>query len=154
MYTSAGHTSGDYDAWGTSLSGEYGKKILLENDWYVTPQAQLTLMRIGGENYDTNNGIRVRQDTLYSAVGRLGFELGRKLDEKGSVYAKASVLHDFAGNAETYLSHNGFTNSYSHRIQLQDRGQQLYLCRCRPDLRRRCGNAVAVEHRHALELLK
>ena len=116
VYTSAGHTSGDYDAWGTSLSGEYGKKILLENDWYVTPQAQLTLMRIGGENYDTNNGIRVRQDTLYSAVGRLGFELGRKLDEKGSVYAKASVLHDFAGNAETYLSYNGFTNSYSQDL--------------------------------------
>lgn len=116
VYTSAGHTSGDYDAWGTSLSGEYGKKILLENDWYVTPQAQLTLMRIGGENYDTNNGIRVRQDTRYSAVGRLGFELGRKLDEKGSVYAKASVLHDFAGNAETYLSYNGFTNSYSQDL--------------------------------------
>lgn len=116
VYTSAGHTSGDYDAWGTSLSGEYGKKILLENDWYVTPQAQLTLMRIGGEDYDTNNGIRVRQDTLYSAVGRLGFELGRKLDEKGSVYAKASVLHDFAGNAETYLSDNGFTNSYSQDL--------------------------------------
>ena len=116
VYTSAGHTSGDYDAWGTSLSGEYGKKILLENDWYVTPQAQLTLMRIGGEDYDTNNGIRVRQDTLYSAVGRLGFELGRKLDEKGSVYAKASVLHDFAGNAETYLSYNGFTNSYSQDL--------------------------------------
>lgn len=116
VYTSAGHTSGDYDAWGTSLSGEYGKKILLENDWYVTPQAQLTLMRIGGEDYDTNNGIHVRQDTLYSAVGRLGFELGRKLDEKGSVYAKASVLHDFAGNAETYLSHNGCTNSYSQDL--------------------------------------
>lgn len=118
VYTSAehGHTSGDYDAWGTSLSGEYGKKILLENDWYVTPQAQLTLMRIGGEDYDTNNGIHVRQDTLYSAVGRLGFELGRKLDEKGSVYAKASVLHDFAGNAETYLSCNGSTNSYSQDL--------------------------------------
>lgn len=116
VYTSAGHTSGDYDAWGTSLSGEYGKKILLENDWYVTLQAQLTLMRIGGEDYDTNNGIHVRQDTLYSAVGRLGFELGRKLDEKGSVYAKASVLHDFAGNAETYLSCNGCTNSYSQDL--------------------------------------
>ena len=116
VYTSAGYTSGDYDAWGTSLSGEYGKKILLENDWYVTPQAQLTLMRIGGEDYDTNNGIRVRQDTLYSAVGRLGFELGRKLDEKGSVYAKASVLHDFAGNAETYLTYNDIMNSYSQDL--------------------------------------
>lgn len=116
VYTSAEHTSGDYDAWGTSLSGEYGRKFVLEDDWYVTPQAQLTLMRIGGEDYDTNNGIRVRQDTLYSAVGRLGFELGRKLDEKGSVYAKASVLHDFAGNAETYLTYNDIMNSYSQDL--------------------------------------
>lgn len=116
VYTISGHTSGDYDAWGTSLSGEYGRKFVLEDDWYVTTQAQLTLMRIGGEDYDTNNGIRVRQDTLYSAVGRLGFELGRKLDEKGSVYAKASVLHDFAGNAETYLTYNDIMNSYSQDL--------------------------------------
>lgn len=116
VYTGAGHTSGDYDAWGTSLSGEYGRKFVLEDDWYITPQAQLTLMRIGGENYGTNNGISVRQDTLYSAVGRLGFEVGKKVDNKGSVYAKASLLHDFAGNAETYLSYNGFTNSYSQDL--------------------------------------
>lgn len=116
IYTNAGHTSGDYDAWGTSLSGEYGKKIALEDDWYVTPQAQLTLMRIGGEDYTTNNGINVHQDTLHSAVGRLGFELGKKIDDKGSVYAKASLLHDFAGNAETYLSYKGFANSYSQDI--------------------------------------
>lgn len=116
VYTISGHTSGDYDAWGTSLSGEYGRKFVLEDDWYITPQAQLTLMRIGGENYGTNNGISVRQDTLYSAVGRLGFEVGKKVDDKGSVYAKASVLHDFAGNADTYLSYNGFTNSYSQDL--------------------------------------
>ncbi len=116
VYTSAGHTSGDYDAWGTSLSGEYGRKFVLEDDWYITPQAQLTLMRIGGESYGTNNGIGVRQDTLYSAVGRLGFEVGKKVDDKGSVYAKASLLHDFAGNADTYLSYNGFTNSYSQDL--------------------------------------
>ena len=116
VYTIAGHTSGNYDAWGTSLSGEYGQKIALEDDWYVTPQAQLALMRIGGEDYTTNNGINVHQDTLHSAVGRLGFELGKKIADKGSVYAKASLLHDFAGNAETYLSYNGFSNSYSQDI--------------------------------------
>ena len=60
VYTISGHTSGDYDAWGTSLSGEYGRKFVLEDDWYITPQAQLTLMRIGGESYGTNNGIGVR----------------------------------------------------------------------------------------------
>lgn len=52
-YAAAGHTHGDYDAWGTSLSSEYGMKVGLDNGWYVTPQAQLTLMRIGGEDYTT-----------------------------------------------------------------------------------------------------
>ena len=116
IYTEAGHTSGDYDAWGTSLSGEYGMKVALNDGWYVTPQAQLTLMRIGSEDYTTNNGIKVHQDSLESAVGRIGFELGKDISESGSIYAKASLLHDFAGSADTYLSMNGLTNSYRQDI--------------------------------------
>ena len=116
IYTEAGHTSGDYDAWGTSLSGEYGMKVDLDGGWYVTPQAQLTLMRIGGEDYTTNNGIKVNQDSLESAVGRVGFEVGKRISDSGSIYAKASLLHDFAGSADTYLSMNGLTNSYRQDI--------------------------------------
>ena len=115
-YAVAGHTHGDYHAWGTSLSGEYGMKVGLDNGWYVTPQAQLTLMRIGGEDYTTNNGIKVSQDTLSSCVGRVGFEMGKTISDKGSIYAKASLLHEFAGNADTYLSLNGISNSYSQDI--------------------------------------
>lgn len=115
IYTEAGHTSGDYDAWGTSLSGEYGMKVDFDGGWYVTPQAQLTLMRIGGEDYTTNNGIKVNQDSLESAVGRVGFEVGKRISDS-SIYAKASLLHDFAGNADTYLSHKGLTNSYHQDI--------------------------------------
>lgn len=116
IYTEAGHTSGDYDAWGTSLSGEYGMKLELDGGWYVTPQAQLTLMRIGGEDYTTNNGIKVNQDSLESAIGRVGFEVGKRISDSGSIYAKASLLHDFAGSADTYLSLNGLTNSYHQDI--------------------------------------
>lgn len=112
----AGHTHGDYDAWGTEISGEYGKKIDLANDWFVTPQAQLSLMRIGSEDYTTSNGIHVDQDTLYSAVGRIGAEAGKKT-AWGSLYAKASILHDFAGDADTYLTlSNSLSNSYSQDI--------------------------------------
>ncbi len=116
IYTEAGHTSGDYDAWGTSLSGEYGMKVNFDGGWYVTPQAQFTLMRIGGEDYTTNNGIKVNQDSLESAVGRVGFEVGKRISDSGSIYAKASLLHDFAGSADTYLSLNGLTNSYHQDI--------------------------------------
>lgn len=116
IYTEAGHTSGDYDAWGTSLSGEYGMKVDLDGGWYVTPQAQFTLMRIGGEDYTTNNGIKVNQDSLESAVGRVGFEVGKRISDSGSIYAKASLLHDFAGSADTYLSYKGLANSYHQDI--------------------------------------
>lgn len=104
-YAAAGHTHGDY-----------GMKVGLDNGWYVTPQAQLTLMRIGGEDYTTNNGIKVNQDTLESCVGRVGFEMGKTISDKGSIYAKASLLHEFAGNADTYLSLNSISNSYSQDI--------------------------------------
>lgn len=116
IYTEAGHTSGDYDAWGTSLSGEYGMKIDLNDGWFITPQAQLTIMRIGGEDYTTNNVIKVHQESLESAVGRIGFEVGKRISGSGSIYAKASLLHDFAGSADTYLSLNGLTNSYHQDI--------------------------------------
>lgn len=116
IHTAAGDTRGDYDAWGTSLSGEYGVKVDMSDGWYVTPQAQLTFMRIGGEDYTTSNNIHVSQDTLYSTVGRIGFELGKKITNKGSVYAKASLLHEFAGDADTYLRLGDLHNSYSQDI--------------------------------------
>lgn len=119
-YAKAGNTHGDYDAWGTAISGEYGKKLDLKEGWFVTPQAQLSLMRIGGEDYTTSNGIAVSQDTLYSAVGRIGFEAGKDTGW-GSLYAKASVLHEFAGDADTYVRLGDQSNSYS-----QDLGDTWY----------------------------
>ena len=119
-YAEAGHTHGDYDAWGTAISGEYGKKLDLKEGWFVTPQAQLSLMRIGGEDYTTSNKIAVSQDTLYSAVGRIGFEAGKDTGW-GSLYAKASVLHEFAGDADTYVRLGDQSNSYS-----QDLGDTWY----------------------------
>ena len=119
-YATAGHTHGDYDAWGTAISGEYGKKLDLKEGWFVTPQAQLSLMRIGGEDYTTSNKNAVSQDTLYSAVGRVGFEAGKDTGW-GSFYAKASVLHEFAGDADTYVRLDDRSNSYS-----QDLGDTWY----------------------------
>ncbi len=115
-YAEAGYTKGDYDAWGTSISGEYGRKIDLNDGWFVTPQAQMTYMYITGEDYTTNNGINVSQDSMQSVVGRVGFEIGKNISDNGSIYAKASLLHEFAGDADTYLSMNGISNSYTQDL--------------------------------------
>ena len=129
-YAEAGVTTGDYDMWGTSISAEYGQKLEMKNDWYVTPQAQLTYMRIGGEDYTAavtkdgkSNPMQVSQDGMDSFVGRIGFEAGKNISEKGSIYAKASLLHEFAGEADTTLVYMGKPGTYS-----QDLGDTWYEC--------------------------
>ena len=119
--TAAGRTVGDYDMWGTSLSGEYGKEIKLNDGWYVTPQGQLTLMYVGGEDYTTSNGIMAEQDSMTSLVGRVGFEMGKAVNDKGRIFAKASLLHDFNGKADTRLTLGDKHNSYT-----QDLGETWY----------------------------
>lgn len=113
--TAAGRTHGDYDLWGVSLSGEYGREIALADGWFVTPQAQMTLLHIGSEDYTTSNGIRVSQESLDSAVGRVGLEAGKRFGA-GRVYGKFSLLHDFAGSADTRLRYEGIENSYREDI--------------------------------------
>ena len=113
--TAAGRTHGDYDLWGVSLSGEYGREIALADGWFVTPQAQMTLLHIGSEDYTTSNGIRVSQESLDSAVGRVGLEAGKRFGA-GRVYGKFSLLHDFAGSADTWLRYEGLENSYREDI--------------------------------------
>lgn len=115
IYAPAGYTHGKYNNWGTSISGEYGRKIDFQ-DFYLTPQAQLTFMRIGGKNYTTANDIQIDQDSLYSTVGRIGVEIGKNITDKGNAYLRTSLLHEFAGDADTRLMLNGISNSYTQDI--------------------------------------
>lgn len=111
-----GFTHGHYKTWGSSISAEYGREIAMGDKAYFTPQAQLSWLRIAGKDYTTANGIAISQDSQSSTIGRLGFELGSKLGDNGNVYAKASVLHDFGGSADTRLSYNGVSTTYSNDL--------------------------------------
>lgn len=111
-----GFTHGHYKTWGSSISAEYGREIAMGDKAYFTPQAQLSWLRISGRDYTTANGIAISQDSQSSTIGRLGFELGSRLGDNGNVYAKASVLHDFGGSADTRLSYNGVSTTYSNDL--------------------------------------
>lgn len=89
--------TGDFNNTGVSLSAEYGRKNVLHNGWYIEPQAQFTLGYLGGDSYTTSNGIEVSQSGIKSAVGRIGFNIGKEVGSKGVVYAKANLLHEFGG---------------------------------------------------------
>ena len=96
--------TGSIENTGVALSAEYGRKKNLDKGWYIEPQAQFTLGYLGGDNYRTSNGIEVSQSGIKSAVGRIGFNLGKEVGSKGIVYAKANLLHEFGGGYETTLT--------------------------------------------------
>ena len=104
-----GHIHGDVDAYGrrsdsmdyktdaTSLSVEYGKRIACSSDWYVEPQVQMTYGRINGYDYVSDKGIRTAYDDMDSLIGRIGFAVGKQY-QSGTLYFKASALHEFCGS--------------------------------------------------------
>lgn len=104
--TQGQNITGEYKNNGISLSAEYGRKNILSNGWYVEPQAQLTLGYFGGDEYDTSNGISVDQSGIASVLGRIGFNIGREIGDNGVIYAKANLLHEFAGDYDIYMSDN------------------------------------------------
>ena len=91
----------DYDTWAYGISTEYGYRQDLNAGWFVEPQAELSLGHIGSVDYTTSNEVSVKQDSVNSAVVRLGFLGGKEFTIGGrtsNAYVKASALHDFGGN--------------------------------------------------------
>ena len=106
----------DYDTWAYGISAEYGYRQDLNAGWFVEPQAELSLGHIGSVDYTTSNDVTIRQDSVNSAVVRLGFLGGKEFTIGGrasNAYVKASALHDFGGNG-------GATGYYENsRLALQ-----------------------------------
>ncbi|MCC8159646.1 MAG: autotransporter outer membrane beta-barrel domain-containing protein [Phascolarctobacterium sp.] len=93
----------DFNNTGVALSAEYGRKNDLQNGWYIEPQAQFTLGYLGGDSYTASNGIEVSQSGIRSAVGRIGFNIGKEVGSKGIVYAKANLMHEFGGGYDVTM---------------------------------------------------
>lgn len=87
-----------------SISGEWGRKLTDDNGWYVEPQAQLQIARVGSADYITNYGVKVEQDAATSVIAHAGFRLGRDLSDKGNIYIKADWLHEFCGDQAIRVS--------------------------------------------------
>ena len=105
--TNSNKITGDANNTGVSLSAEYGRKNDLKHGWYIEPQAQFTLGYLGGDNYFTSNGIEVSQSGIKSAVGRIGFNIGKEVGSRGIVYAKANLLHEFGGGYDVTMREGG-----------------------------------------------
>ena len=94
-----------------SVSVEYGKRFDLERGLFIEPNAQFTLGRLGGIRYTTDRGANGYIEGMNSAIGRIGFVMGQKIENGSDIYLKADLLHEFAGERDLQLTSDaGGTN--------------------------------------------
>lgn len=98
-----------------ALSFEYGRKNPLENNWYVEPQAQLQYTYLASTDYRTSQSTDVQLSGTDSLIGRVGFRIGRELDDKTAFYVDANAYHEFLGNQDILASdRSGIMNATTH----------------------------------------
>jgi outer membrane autotransporter protein len=91
-----GKVAGNNSTWAFGVNTRYGIHKPLANGWFWEPQAGMALGQINDAGYTTSNGLQVEQSRVKVLTGQLGVLVGRSLGERnGSLYAKATVNHDF-----------------------------------------------------------
>ena len=122
VYNDMGHKlEGDYDTWGLSLSAEYGRRMQMQNGFYIDPSVQFTVGRVAGADYSAasdfldSKGLKkdmyVSQDAFTSAIGRIGLSMGKTTD-KAMFYTKFALAHEFSGDfTTTFAAENEPTSS-------------------------------------------
>lgn len=116
---------GKYRTHGVGVSLEAGRRFAHADGWFLEPQAELAVFRVGGGAYRAANGLRVRDEGGSSVLGRLGLEVGKRIELAGGrqvqPYIKASVLQEFDGAGTVR------TNGIAHRTELRGTRAELGL---------------------------
>lgn len=111
-----GPMAGSWTNYAVSLTAEAGHKYILNDYFFAEPQAALAYGYMWGDDADTSNGLKINQDDFQSLIARAGGRVGAGLmDNKLSLYLKASVLHEFLGDLDTKftLLRTGSSETYS-----------------------------------------
>ena len=92
----------DWRSHDISASVEYGRTIpVSDNGYFMEPQTQFQIGHLGSYHATTLRGKTVQADGYDSAIGRIGFVAGRRVQDARHPfdwYIKGSVLHEFGGD--------------------------------------------------------
>ena len=102
----AGKSSASYHTNAVSVSAEAGWRLFpMQNSFYVEPQVEVMYGHVFSVDYSTSTGVNVQQDSADTLIGRAGVVLGLKCpNDRGNAYLRASVLHDWKGDADFTFS--------------------------------------------------
>ena len=110
--TTVKNTRVDLDNEVLSLSGEYGWRLPVCNQFFVEPQVELTYTYVSSADSKVQYAT-YDIDSMDSLIGRAGLVAGWNLpDDMGSVYARASVVREFLGDGK--ITGTAFGNSISY----------------------------------------
>ena len=94
-----GTKKGEMDNVALSLSGEFGWRFDVMNNFFVEPQIEGTYTYVESDNLALNDGSTYAYDAVDSFLGRAGVVFGMKCpNNKGNVYARVSAVHEFLGD--------------------------------------------------------
>ena len=107
--------SGSSDTNAVSFSAETGYRFgFVQDSVFVEPQVELSYGHVGGDSFKTGY-IEVKQESYYSLMGRVGVRAGFTFpNKKGTIFAKASVVHDFGGEIESTVTNLNSPNNSVH----------------------------------------
>ena len=108
----------DIDNEALSLSAEYGWRLPVCDQFFLEPQVELTYTHVTGADFTIKTD-KYDIDSMDSVIGRAGLVAGWNLpNEMGNVYARASVVHEFLGDAKITATNNG--GFASHKLDGDD----------------------------------
>lgn len=94
-----GTKKGAIDNVALSLSGEFGWRLDMMNNFYVEPQIEGTYTYVDADELEISGGYNYKFDAVDSFLGRVGMAFGMKCpNNKGNVYARVSAVHEFLGD--------------------------------------------------------
>ncbi len=115
--SASGTSSASYHANAASVSAEAGWRLPLTDLFFVEPQVEVMWGHVADADYRTSVGVDVNQDSVESLIGRAGLVLGVNCpNNRGNAYVRASVLHDWKGEADFRFGKNGQTRSLSEDL--------------------------------------
>ncbi|WP_172832986.1 autotransporter outer membrane beta-barrel domain-containing protein [Pseudomonas asplenii] len=108
---------GNHKNMGVGVSGEFGRHIKLDNDYFVEPAVQLSAMAVGAKDYKLSNDMKAENGRTLSLLGKVGVTGGRNFDiGDGRVvqpYLRTAFVQEFAKNNKVQVNDNTFHNDLS-----------------------------------------
>ncbi|MGC7405844.1 autotransporter outer membrane beta-barrel domain-containing protein [Pandoraea pneumonica] len=108
---------GGFNNNGIGMTLEFGRHMEFGNRWFVEPYVQMSMLRIGGDNFTLDNGMSSTTSHTGSVEARIGAAFGKTLELAGGgllqPYLKLAMIQEFITSNQIMINGIGFNNDTS-----------------------------------------